>query len=123
MINKDRIVPIKLIDLLTLYGTILKIQGVTAEILKADDIEGDYTAAANDKTYICDQPVKSFDFGTATAGTVYFVADEATFEGFKIDGVAAETANDAIPADGVSLCRAQYGTGEIRITVYAPQAE
>lgn len=96
MINKDRIVPITKTDLLTLYATILALGGTTATILKADDVEGNFTLPTEAGTYIAAEPVKKFA-GTA-AGTVYFVPaygcevedvdDEAT-DLYKIDSNGA----------------------------------
>ena len=77
MVNNDRIVPIQKIDLLSMYGTVLKIASVSATVLAANDINGFFsvtgTGAAG--TFLANQPVKQLDFAAGvTSGTVYFVA-------------------------------------------------
>lgn len=111
MINTDRIVPITKIDLLSMYGLVLKFAGVNATALQANTIEGDFSAAAG--TYICAQPVKSFDF-TGASGTVYFVADYA-YEGFTKSGAAVTVTGD-VDADGATLYKAVLASGAVTIT-------
>ena len=66
MINKDRIVPIIKMDLLSMIGTILTIAQVSFSVLASLDVAGDFsvtgTGAAGTK--LCNQPVKSVDFAS-----------------------------------------------------------
>ena len=111
MINSNRIVPVTKTDLISLYGLILKTGSVNVTALAANTIEGDYSAAAG--TYLCDQPVKSFDF-TGASGTVYFVADPA-FEGFTKSGAAVTMAGVDIVADGSTLYSAALSSGTVTV--------
>lgn len=115
MINKDRIVPIQKIDFLSMIALVLKIAGVSFDVLKAADVEGHFTVAgdSNAGNLLADQPVKGLDFGEATAGVVYFVADYG-FEGFKIGGAAAEFDGE-IKADGITLYTATLASGAITV--------
>lgn len=116
MINTDRIVNVQEIDLISLYGTILLAANISATKLAAAGIVGDFTQATNSATVLCDQPVKSFDFAaTATAGTAYFVP-ATNYGGFKLAGVATETAGADVDADGHTLYKAVLSSGTVTIT-------
>ena len=126
MINKERIVPVKRTDLLTLIGTVLALIGTSYAVLKSSDVEGDFTVtgsgAAGNK--LCDQPVKSLDFASGvTGGTVYFVPDYA-YEGVKIAGVSAVPAEGsaAVDANGADLYKAVLSSGSVTITAVSPIA-
>ena len=115
MINKDRIVPITVIDLITMYGTVMKLNGtaVTAEqaknpgIFDVEDAAGDILAA---------EPVKTFEFsGTPSSATVYFVP-AYDYAGFTIGGTDAEMAGDAIDADGRTLYKAEPSGTTVTVT-------
>ncbi len=111
MINADRIVPITKLDLISMYGVILKVGSVNVTKLDATDVEGDFSAAAG--TYLCSQPVKSFDF-TGASGTVYFVP-AYDFVGFTKSGAAVTVSGDVDP-DGASLYSAALSSGTVTIT-------
>ena len=115
MINKDRIVPITKLDLISMYGVILKVGSVNVTKLDATDVEGDFSAAAG--TYRCSQPVKSFDF-TGASGTVYFVPDYA-YEGFTKSGAAVTMAGADVEADGATLYSATLSSGTVTIAKIA----
>ena len=126
MINKERIVPVKRTDLLTLIGTVMALIGTSYAVLKSSDVEGDFTVtgsgAAGNK--LCDQPVKSLDFASGvTGGTVYFVPDYA-YEGVKIAGVAAVPAEGSadVDANGADLYKAVLSSGSVTITAVSPIA-
>lgn len=116
MINSDRIVPIQRTDLLSLYATILVLANVDLEILKASDVEGDYTLSGGN-TYLADQPVKTLDF-TATQGRVYFVADFG-FEGLTINGAKADYEGE-IKKDSSTLYLAELAEGAVTVTAISP---
>lgn len=111
MINTDRIVPIEKLDLISMYGLILKTGNVNVTALDPDTLAGDFSAAAG--TYLCSQPVKSFNF-TGASGTVYFVPDYA-YEGFTKGGNAVSTTGDVV-ADGVTLYSAVLASNAVTIT-------
>ena len=127
MVNTDRIVPIQKIDLLSMYGTALKIASVSATVLAATDINGDFsvtgTGAAG--TFLANQPVKTLDFASGvTSGTVYFVAGY-DFDGITVAGEAATIddsglALDDVKPDSVTLYTATLGSGEVTIAAITP---
>ena len=123
MINKDRIVPIVKIDLLSLIGTILGLVGTSYAVITAADGHFEVTGSGAAGNKLADQPLKSLDFKSGvTSGTVFFVADY-DFEGFKIAGVAEEPADGSatINNDASTLYKAVLGSGDITITAVTPQ--
>lgn len=111
MINTNRIVPITKLDLISMYGLILKVGSVNVTALDASTVDGEFSAAAG--TYLCSQPVKSFDF-TGASGTAYFVPDYA-YEGFTKSGAAVTVEGDVDP-DGATLYKAVLSSGTVTIT-------
>ena len=120
MINANRIVPVQVIDLLSLYGLILKQDttnnsGLVALQATAPEV---FTQSTNSAVVIAAEPVKTFNFASGvTAGTVYFVA-AFDYVGFSINGVAEEPADgsDAVANDGRTLYKAVLSSGDITIT-------
>lgn len=124
MINKDRIVPIQKMDLLTMIGTILALHGTSYAVLAASTIEGAFSVtgsgAAGNK--LANQPVQSLDFASGvTSGTVYFVA-AYDFAGITVAGAAATIADGSatVNPDGVTVYKAVLGSGEVTITAVSP---
>lgn len=116
MINTDRIVPITAVDLITMYGLILKLAASTAPTaLAAIDTAGDFTVSTNSATLLANEPVKSLNFGSdVTAGTVYFVA-AYDYTGFSINGTATTTAGATVAPDGRTLYSATLANGTVTI--------
>jgi hypothetical protein len=116
MINKDRVVATTAIDLITLYSRIFAIANVTVSKVDAIDANGDFSISENPaNALLASEPVKSFDFASgATAATVYF-APTYDYEGFKIAGVAVETAGAEVDADHANLYSATLSTGTVTI--------
>lgn len=114
MINNNRLVPVMATDLLTLYGTILKIANVSVSALKASSIgEFNLTTAASG-AQICDEPVKKLNFDTGvSSATVYFIP-ALDYEGFSIEGVDV-TPTGTVDADGSTLYTATLATGAVTI--------
>lgn len=114
MINNDRIVPITAVDLLTMYGLILKLATNTAPTaLDATDTAGDFSQTTNSATVICSEPVKSFNFGSSvTAGTVYFVPGY-DYTGFTKTGATLTIAGATVEADGRTLYSATLSSGTL----------
>lgn len=124
MINKDRIVPIQKMDLLTMFGTILALHGTEYAVLASTDVEGDFsvtgTGAAGNK--LANQPVKTLDFASGVTGaTVYFVA-AYDYAGVSIAGVAATPAEGSaeVANDGATLYKAVLSSGAVTITAVSP---
>lgn len=116
MINKDRVVPVTAIDLLSLFGVILKAAGVTLDVLEAKNVEGDFVIDANPASaVIASEPVRSIDFaGSTDAAVVYFVPTY-DYEGFKIAGAVVEATGDEVVADHANLYKATLATGAVTI--------
>jgi hypothetical protein len=116
MMNKDRVVPVTAIDLLSLYAVILKAAGTTLTAVNSDTVDGVFSINENPaNAVIASEPVKSFDFaGTTSAATVYFVPTY-DYEGFKVAGAAVTTAGDEVVADHANLYSATLATGTVTI--------
>lgn len=119
MINTDRIVPVEAIDLISLYGLILKqdSDNATMEVLKAVN-PAQFTVPTTSKIYLADEPLAFCNFASGvSAGTVYFVP-AYDYEGFTVNGVKATIADgsDDVVADGRTLYSAVLATGEVTIT-------
>lgn len=114
MINNNRIVPITTIDLITMYGLILKLAASTApEALEAIDTAGDFAQDTNSKTVLCNEPVKSVTFGSSvTAATVYFVP-AYDYKGFTKTGATLTEAGVDVDADGRTLYSATLSSGTL----------
>ncbi|MBQ1292410.1 MAG: hypothetical protein IIY21_00095 [Clostridiales bacterium] len=114
MINKNEIVPVQATDLLTLYGTTLKIANISAEALTG--VDGAYQVKTNSKTYIADAPVKTLDIdataSSVTANTTYFVPDYY-FEGVSKDGTKITATVDP---DGATLYKAVLDSGTVTVS-------
>lgn len=115
MINNDRIVPITAVDLLTMYGLILKLAANTAPTaLDATDTAGDFSQTTNSATVICSEPVKTLNFGSSvTAATVYFVPGY-DYTGFTKTGATLTVTGDVV-ADGRTLYSATLSTNALTI--------
>lgn len=122
MINNERIVSVTAIDLISLYGLILK-QDTTNNSslakLSADAI-GEFQIKSGSAPLLAAEPAKVIDIdataSSVSACTVYFVA-AYDYQGFTIDGVKADPADGSVDvvADG-TLYKAVLATGAITIT-------
>ena len=115
MINKDRIVPVTSIDLISLYGLILTLtQKVQyTDVIKANGA-GEFSCA--DSTYIANEPLKTCNF-TLTEGSVYFVP-AYDYEGFTVAGEPATlyAESEEVIADGCTLYKARLSSGKVLIS-------
>ena len=121
MINSDRIVPVSAVDLISLYGLILKMDTTnnsTLAKLDALDVEGDFKVTSGSAPLLASQPAKSIDIdataSSVSACTVYFVP-AYDFAGFSIDGVAV-TPTGTVNADGSTLYKAVLATSAITVS-------
>ncbi len=116
MINTNRVVPITVIDLISMYGLILlqdsNNSGLAA--LQASTVDGQFACGTG--VNLAAQPVKSCNF-TGASGTLYFVADY-DYEGFTVGGSAATIADNDVEvvADGRTLYKAVLSSGTVTIT-------
>lgn len=124
MINKDRIVPIQKMDLLTMVGTVLGLIGTTYSVLASSTVDGAFsvtgTGAAGNK--LANQPVKTLDFASGvTGGTVYFVPDYE-YAGITVAGAAATFAEGSatVIPDGATLYKAVLDSGTVTVTAVSP---
>lgn len=112
MINNDRIVPIQKCDFLSMVGIMLNIHGTSYTVAKAADVEGNFTLA-DGSVFLCDQPVKTLDFGELTSATAYFVA------AYDFDKIV-DAENAEINADGITLYKAVLADSTITVTAVTP---
>lgn len=115
MINKNRIVPVVNIDLLTLYNMILNAAGTPISAIAPSGDMGHFTASAGNK--ICNEPVVSLNI-TAASGVVYFVAAH-DFEAIKVNGTAV-TPTGTVVKDGCTLMSATISDGAVTVAAVTP---
>lgn len=114
MINNDRIVPVQKTDLLTLYGTILKIAGTSVTAAEATD-PGIFEITSASGALIANEPVETLDFASGvSSATVYFVP-AYNYSGFSINGTAVTTSGATVNPDGCTLYTATLSSGAITI--------
>ena len=111
-VNKDRIVPVTDIDLITLYNMILNATGTTMTAIAADDDKGSFTVSAGNK--ICNEPATTINI-TAASGNFFFVAahDFVGLTGKTVAGV------DVVP-DGVTLYKVAISSGTATVSLMTP---
>ena len=120
MINKDRIVPVMAIDLMSLYGLILKMDSNNSTLAKLDalDVDGNFKVTSGSAPLLCSQPAETIDIdataSSVSSATIYFVP-AYDYKGFTIDG-SAVTPTGSVDADGVTLYKAVLSSGAITIT-------
>lgn len=112
MINDNRIVPVTKVDYLTLVSQMLAIANVSAS--KLTGANGVFEQTTNSATAICNEPVKSLNFGSSvTAATIYFVPDY-DFAGFTKTG-ASLTVTGTVDTKGAQLYTATLSTNALTI--------
>lgn len=115
MINTNRIVPVTVTDLITLYGTIMKLAGTSVTAVEATTTNGEFELTSGSGNLLANEPVKKFTFGSSvTSATIYFVA-AYDYEGFVIDETPAATTGDTVDSDGRTLYSATLSSGTITI--------
>ena len=114
MINTDRIVPVTVTDLLTLYGNILTIAGTTVTAVQATN-PGIFEVGEADGTLLAAEPVATMDFAKdVTEATVYFIP-AYNYSGFTVNGVAITTEGVEVEPDGKTLYTATLADGAVTI--------
>lgn len=117
MINDNRIVPVQVIDLISLYGLILKQDSDNADLTAVQATNpGIFEITEADDPLLAAEPIETCDFGEdVSAATLYFVP-AYNFSGFTLDGTAVTPTGDEINPDGRTLYKAELATGAITIT-------
>lgn len=114
MINTERIVPITAIDLLTAYGTMMKLAGTSVTAVQATN-PGVFELTSGSGNLLAAEPIKTLDFGEdVTSAVVYFVP-AYDYSGFTIAGVAATPSGATVNPDGRTLYAATLSSGSITI--------
>ena len=126
MVNKNRIVPVLKIDLLSLYATIVAMTaGAPIKLIKAKDVAGSFEAnnvvEYDGYSSICNQPVKTLVVTELDDAQIYFTAS-FDFEGVTYNGVAVEP-DDTIVKDAATLYIMDIDGGEPTIKAVAPFVE
>ena len=130
MVNDYRCVPVQKIDLLSLYGTILKIANVSFSVKAAKDVVGnfDITGTGSAGTFLANQPAKSIDFKSGVTGaTVYFCA-AFDFDSILVAGSAATISAEGVALkdvvrDGATLYTATLSSGTVTIAAVTPSLD
>lgn len=116
MINTDRIVPITVVDLISMYGLILLQDSSNSGLAALQPSTIDGVFACGTGVNLASQPVKSCNF-TESSGTLFFVADY-DYEGFTVDGADATIADNDVEvvADAKTLYKAVLSSSTVTIT-------
>lgn len=115
MINDKRIVPVTQVDLLTLYGNIMKLAGTTVAAVEAvTPGVFEVTGSGSIGNKLAAEPVKSCDFKTGVTAAVLYFIPAYNFEGFKVAGSAVTPTGD-MEADGRTLYTATLASGAVTI--------
>ena len=119
MINANRIVPVTVTDLITLYGTIVKFAGkpVVPPVTSIDaaTTNGEFNLTTGSGNILASEPVKKFTFGSSvTSAVIYFVA-AYDYEGFVIGETPTTTTGETVDPDGKTLYSATLSSGTITI--------
>ena len=113
MINENRIVPVTATDLITLYGTIMKLAGTSITAVNATTDDGQFAAEVSGNM-LASEPVKGFNITSGSSCVIYFVP-AYNYDGFAISGTAVETAGVDVVPDGRTLYTATLSSGSITI--------
>lgn len=115
MINANRIVPVTQVDLLTLYGNIMKLDGTSVAAIEASE-PGVFavTGSGDVGNKLAAEPVKSLNFASGvTAAVIYFIP-AYDFEAFKVNGTAV-VPTGTMAADGRTFYTATLSGGGVTI--------
>lgn len=115
MINANRIVPVTVTDLITLYGTIMKLAGTTVTSTDAATTNGEFNLTTGSGNILASEPVKKFTFGSSVTSAVIYFVPAYDYEGFVIGESAVTTAGTTVVPDGRTLYSATLSSGTITI--------
>lgn len=121
MINNDRIVPITAIDLISMYGAILRaalyVAGDVATaptVLEATTANGIFEITKRG-CFLMNEPMKSCDIAARIIDTGVYFVPAYDYSGFTVNGEAFTTGGDEVTADGRTLYFAAIGDGAVTI--------
>lgn len=114
MINLNRIVPVTATDLLTLYGTIMKLVGTTITSVEAE-APGVFKLTSGSGNLLANEPIKELDFGSGVTSAVVYFVPAYDFAGFTVAGNAVTASGDTVKADGCTLYTATLASGAVTI--------
>lgn len=116
MINTNRIVPVTSTDLITLYGTIMKLAGTSVTAVNAAN-PGEFALTSGSGNLLASEPLKSLDFGSSVTSAVVYFVPAYDYKGFSISGVSETPAAGSvdIDPDGRTLYSATLSSGDITI--------
>lgn len=115
MINTNRIVPVTATDLITLYGTIMKLAGTSVTAAEASTTNGEFNLTTGSGNFLANEPVKKFTFGSSvTSAVIYFIA-AYDYEGFVIGETPTATTGATVDPDGKTLYSATLSSGSVTI--------
>lgn len=116
MINTERIVPVQATDLVTLYGTMMKLAGTSVTAVQATN-PGVFNLTSGSGNLLAAEPVKSLNFGESVSSAVVYFVPAYDFEGFSVAGTAVTPAagSATVNPDGVTLYTATLATGAVTI--------
>ena len=123
MINTDRIVPVQVIDLISLYGLILKQDTTNNSGLAklAATNPGEFVVTSGSAPLLANEPVTTLDIdataSSVSSATIYFVP-AFDYSGFTVDGAAATMGDGSatVNPDRRTLYKAVLSSGSITIT-------
>lgn len=117
MINTDRIVPVMAIDLLSLYGLILKQDSNNSSLAKLDAIDtaGSFEITSGTNPLFASEPVEICDIKSTVSAVTFYFVPAYDYKGFTIGG-SAVVPTGAVEADGRTLYKAVLSSGAITIT-------
>lgn len=120
MINKDRIVPITVVDLISMYGLILMQSSANSTLAKVSSgtVEGDFEITSASTPLIADEPVQTVDFASGVSSATLYFVPAYSYAGFTINGasVTPTVPTEGVLADGKTLYKAVLSSGAITIT-------
>lgn len=122
MINNDRIVPITAIDLISMYGAILRaalyITGDAAAapaVLESTTANGIFEITKRG-IFLMNEPMKSCDIAAGITDMGVFFVPAYDYSGFTVNGATVTTEGDEVTADGRTLYAAHIRDNAFTIT-------
>lgn len=116
MINANRIVPVTASDLISIYGTMMKLAGTSVTAIQASD-PGVFAMTSGSGNVLAAEPVKSFNFGSSVSSAVAYFVPAYDYDGFQINGTKVTPAegSTSVDPDGRTLYTATLATGAVTI--------
>lgn len=113
----DRIVPITAIDLISMYGTIMRLASTSFVTVEAATTNGEFELTKGSGNFLATEPVKKFTFGSDVSAAVIYFVPAYDYEGFVIDdtGVTPAEGSVTVVPDGKTLYSATLLSGTITI--------